>query len=165
MNYQDYKDARDASWRILIDCEVTELPVRIGGVCRALGVSVRRYTPAERDSNDGMSTIIGGAPTIMVSTAWRSRRGSALPAHTNWGTSSWAMSAGMISCAASQIRATIPSSRRPTCLPRACLPRPVCYGGAACSRLRTLSGCATSAERLPISGGAGCRSFTGGSAF
>lgn len=67
MNYQDYKDARDASWRILLDCEVTELPVRIGGVCRALGVSVRRYTPAERDSNDGMSTIIGGAPTIMVS--------------------------------------------------------------------------------------------------
>lgn len=67
MNYQDYKDARDASWRILIDCEVTELPVRISGVCRALGVSVRRYTPAERDSNDGMSTVIGGAPTIMVS--------------------------------------------------------------------------------------------------
>ena len=132
MNYQDYKDARDASWRILIDCEVTELPVRIGGVCRALGVSVRRYTPAERDSNDGMSTIIGGAPTIMVSSL-------AIPA-------------------------TIPSSRRPTCLPRACLPRPVCYGGAACSRLRTLSGCATSAERLPISGGAGCRSCTGGSA-
>ena len=67
MNYQDYKDARDASWRILIDCEVTELPIRISGVCRALGVSVRRYTPAERDSNDGMSTVIGGAPTIMVS--------------------------------------------------------------------------------------------------
>lgn len=67
MNYQDYKDARDASWRILIDCKVTELPVRISGVCRALGVSVRRYTPAERDNNDGMSTVVGGAPTIMVS--------------------------------------------------------------------------------------------------
>ena len=67
MNYQDYKDARDASWRILIDCKVTELPVRISGVCRALGVSVRRYTPAERDNNDGMSAVIGGAPTIMVS--------------------------------------------------------------------------------------------------
>ena len=61
MNYQDYKDARDASWRILIDCKVTELPVRISGV------SVRRYTPAERDNNDGMSTVVGGAPTIMVS--------------------------------------------------------------------------------------------------
>ena len=56
MNYQDYKDARDASRRILIDCEATELPVRIIGVCRVLGVSVRRYTPAERGSNDGMST-------------------------------------------------------------------------------------------------------------
>ena len=67
MNYQDYKDARDASWHILIDCKVTELPVRISGVCRALGVSVRRYTPAERDNNDGMSSIIGGAPTILVS--------------------------------------------------------------------------------------------------
>ena len=67
MNYQDYKDARDASWRILIDCEVTELPVKISGVCRSLGVSVRRYTPAERDNNDGMSTVIGSVPTIMVS--------------------------------------------------------------------------------------------------
>ena len=67
MNYRDYKDARDASWRILIDCKVTELPVKISGVCRALGVSVRRYTPAEHDNNDGMSTVIGGAPTIMVS--------------------------------------------------------------------------------------------------
>lgn len=67
MNYQDYKDARDASWHILIDCKVTELPVRISGVCRALGVPVRRYTPAERDNNDGMSSIIGGAPTILVS--------------------------------------------------------------------------------------------------
>lgn len=38
MNYRDYKDARDASWRILIDCKVTELPVKISGVCRALGV-------------------------------------------------------------------------------------------------------------------------------
>jgi len=38
VNYQDYKDARDASWRILIDCKVTELPVRISGLCRALGV-------------------------------------------------------------------------------------------------------------------------------
>lgn len=36
-------------------------------MCRALGVSVRRYTPSARDSNDGMSTVIGGAPTIMVS--------------------------------------------------------------------------------------------------
>lgn len=35
---------------------------------------------------------------------------------------------------------------------------------AACSRPRTSSGCATSAERLPNSGGAGCRSCTGGSA-
>lgn len=164
MNYQDYKDARDASWRILIDCEVTELPIRISGVCRALGVSVRRYTPAERDSNDGMSTVIGGARRSWCP-AWRSRRGSALPAHTNWGTSSSVTSAGMISCAASQIRVTTPSSRRPTCLPRVCLPRPVCSGAAAFSRPRTSSGCATSAERLPNSVGRACRSFTGGSAF
>ena len=40
---------------------------RVLRLCKALGVSVRRYTPAERDSNDGMSTVIGGAPTIMVS--------------------------------------------------------------------------------------------------
>lgn len=43
MNYQDYKDARDASWRILIDCEVTELPVRISGACRVLGMSTELH--------------------------------------------------------------------------------------------------------------------------
>lgn len=119
MNYQDYKDARDASWRILIDCEVTELPVKISGVCRSLGVSVRRYTPAERDNNDGMSTVIGSVPTIMVSNLTIPAR-SALPAHTNWGTSSSATSAGMTLCAVSQPRATIPLSRRPMCLHLGC---------------------------------------------
>lgn len=47
-------------------------------------------------------------------------RAAALYLRTHWGISSSAMSAGMISCAASQIRATIPSSRRPTCLHLGC---------------------------------------------
>lgn len=97
--------------------------------------------------------------------AWRSRRGSALPAHMSWGTLSSATSAGMTSCAESRSRVTTPSSRRPMCSRRVCLPRPVCSGAAACGLPRTSSGCATSAERLPTSAGAGCRSFTGGSAF
>lgn len=163
MNYQDYKDARDASWRILIDCKVTELPVRISGVCRVLGVSVRRYTPAERDSNDGMSAVIGGAPAIMVSSLAIPARQRFTCAH-ELGHIILGHVGGMILCAASQIRATTPSSRRPMCLPRVCLPRPVCSGAAACSQPGTSSSCATSAERLPNSGGAGCRSFTGGSA-
>ena len=148
VNYQDYKDARDASWRILIDCKVTELPVKISGVCRALGVSVRRYTPAERDNNDGMSTVIGGAPTIMVSSL-------AIPARQRF------------TCAHELGHIILGHVGRYdlVCLPRVCLPRPVCYGGAACSRLRTSSGCATLAERLPNSVGRACRSFTGGSAF
>ena len=152
MNYQDYKNARDASWRILIDCKVTELPVRISGVCRALGVSVRRYTPAERDSNDGMSTVIGGAPTIMVSSL-------AIPARQRF------------TCAHELGHIILGHVGRYDLVCREPDPgdNPIeqaanVFGAAACSRPRTSSGCATSAERLPNSGGAGCRSCTGGSA-
>ena len=153
MNYRDYKDARDASWRILIDCKVTELPVRISGVCRALGVSVRRYTPAERDNNDGMSSIIGGTPTIMVSSL-------AIPARQRF-TCAHELGhiiLGHVGRYDLVCREPDPGDNR------VCLPRPVCSGGAACSRLRTSSGCATLAERLPNSVGRACRSFTGGSA-
>lgn len=65
MNYQDYKNARDATWRLLIDCNVTSLPVKISGICKAIGIKVRLYTPT--DVNDGMSMIVDGEPAIFVS--------------------------------------------------------------------------------------------------
>lgn len=65
MNYKSYQKSRDAAWRILLDCKVDSLPVDIVSVCRQIGVSVRRYKPA--DGNDGLSLIVDGKPIILVS--------------------------------------------------------------------------------------------------
>ena len=65
MNYKDYQNARDAAWKILLDCGVDRLPVEITQVCRKLGVHVRLYEPT--DGNDGVSLIHEGQPIILVS--------------------------------------------------------------------------------------------------
>lgn len=65
MNYKEYTVSRDLAWRVLINEGVTELPVRVGAICRQMGIQVRYYTP--RDDNDGISTIIDGQPVILIS--------------------------------------------------------------------------------------------------
>ena len=49
-DYRDYQNARDASWRILLNCKVKRLPVNINAVCRKLGIRVLSY-------RDGSSMI------------------------------------------------------------------------------------------------------------
>lgn len=44
MNYKDYQQARDAAWRILIDCGVRELPVNLNVICAHLGIRVFSYS-------------------------------------------------------------------------------------------------------------------------
>lgn len=65
MNYKNYQNARNLSWRILIDNAVTELPVKPVRICKNLGIAVHDYVPA--DDNDGVSFIKDGVPTILVS--------------------------------------------------------------------------------------------------
>ncbi len=65
MNYKDYQNSRDAAWRILLDCGVDKLPVNIVGICRQLGVSVRRYRFT--NGNDGDSFILDEQPIILFS--------------------------------------------------------------------------------------------------
>ena len=65
MNYKDYQNARDVVWKLLIDLGVRELPVKPGALCKALGITIRYYTPT--DESDGKSLIIGGRPVIFVS--------------------------------------------------------------------------------------------------
>lgn len=43
LNYNDYKNARDAAWQILIDCGVHCLPVKITALCRQMGISIHTY--------------------------------------------------------------------------------------------------------------------------
>lgn len=43
MNYDDYKRARDLSWRVLLDTGTRELPVKVSRICGAYGVTLRSY--------------------------------------------------------------------------------------------------------------------------
>ena len=65
MDYTKYKVSRDLAWQILLNEGVKELPVKIGPLCKQMGIPVRYYSPA--DDNDGMSTIVNGRATILVS--------------------------------------------------------------------------------------------------
>ena len=43
MDYRDYQNARDASWRMLIDMGVNRLPVKISGILKALNIPAGTY--------------------------------------------------------------------------------------------------------------------------
>ena len=42
-NYTNYKQARDAAWKMLIDCEITELPVSVSQICKHYGWRLASY--------------------------------------------------------------------------------------------------------------------------
>lgn len=65
MNYRDYKISRDLAWQVLLNEGVTELPVKIGPLCRQMEIQLRAYSST--DGNDGKSTIIDGEAVIFVS--------------------------------------------------------------------------------------------------
>lgn len=65
MNYKDYQKSRDLAWEILLQENVTELPVNVIKLCKQLGIRVQSYVP--QDDNDGISVIIRGEPRIFVS--------------------------------------------------------------------------------------------------
>ncbi len=65
MDYREYKKSRDLAWRILLNEGITELPVKVGRLCQQMGISLRYYSPV--DDNDGISTIIDGQATLLVS--------------------------------------------------------------------------------------------------
>lgn len=65
MNYRDYKDSRDLAWQVLINEKVTELPVKVGTLCRNMGITVNYFKPT--DGNDGTSMIAGDRARILIS--------------------------------------------------------------------------------------------------
>lgn len=65
MHYTDYQNARDTTWKLLVDLDIRELPIKPGAICKALGIPIRYYTPT--DDSDGVSFIAERAPVIMVS--------------------------------------------------------------------------------------------------
>lgn len=64
MLYSEYKASRDLAWEILINENVTELPVSVSAICKSLGIKNKLYEP--KDGNSGSSTIIDGKAVIFI---------------------------------------------------------------------------------------------------
>lgn len=68
MNYTSYQNSRNLSWEILINEGITALPIRVGKLCRQLGIKVISHDGEFADSGDGKAMIVGGKPVIFVNT-------------------------------------------------------------------------------------------------
>lgn len=76
MNYRDYQNARDAAWRILLDCNIDRLPVNLNAICRRLKIRTLSYGKNARmierahlaqvaERTDGMTFFMGKTPVIL----------------------------------------------------------------------------------------------------
>ena len=72
--YQNYKKARDVSWKVILDCNIHSLPVNLNNVANHYGIKIVVYSntsllPALNDkamSVDGFSAIIGEQKIIFI---------------------------------------------------------------------------------------------------
>ena len=67
MDYSAYCGTRDAVWRIIIDFNISSLPISVSRLCRNLGITVKQCERKPGNANDGYSTIVSGNPYIVVS--------------------------------------------------------------------------------------------------
>lgn len=76
MSYQDYQNARDAAWRILLDCGIDCLPVSLNVVCRRLKIKVLTYRKGAElikragivqtaHRTDGMTFYVQSTPVVL----------------------------------------------------------------------------------------------------
>ncbi len=68
--YHNYRRARDAAWKVLIEEEVCTLPVPIVQICNKRGIDVKIY---DGDGEDGSVQFIAGKPVILISKRIRNR--------------------------------------------------------------------------------------------
>ncbi len=66
MKYSDYKKARNLAWEVLIQEEVTALPVMIGEICNRMGIPIRLYSRSEAQPGDGFTTRVQGVLCIFI---------------------------------------------------------------------------------------------------
>lgn len=76
MSYKNYQNARDAAWKILLDCKIDRLPVDLNLVSKALGVCTASYgancaliqrkdLSAIVARSDGLSFFAGNMPVVL----------------------------------------------------------------------------------------------------
>lgn len=69
MNYKDYQKSRNATWELLLDLGIKEVPVKITDICRRIGISVKfANLDAEQD---GYSAIVNDEPIIVINSLKR----------------------------------------------------------------------------------------------
>ena len=90
MDYKDYRKARDAAWRILLDCEIDQLPVDLNNICKQLSLHARSYTavrnqfgrlPEQCAEADGMIYVLHGEPVLLYDDAAAAGRARFTVAH------------------------------------------------------------------------------------
>lgn len=64
MNYTEYKQSRNLSWEILLNENITSLPVSVTKLCKQMQIEVR-YQESD-NGNDGWCSLINGQPFIFV---------------------------------------------------------------------------------------------------
>ena len=72
--YQNYKKARDLSWKVLLECNIRSLPVNLNAIAKHYGIKIVVYSntsllPAlngKAMSVDGFSAIIGEQKIIFI---------------------------------------------------------------------------------------------------
>lgn len=78
MSYKDYQNARDASWKILLDCGIDRLPVDLNVIRDRIGVRIASYKDAKAliqkrnltvliVQTDGLTFYAGTEPVILYS--------------------------------------------------------------------------------------------------
>ena len=78
MSYKDYQNARNASWKILLDCGIDRLPVDLNAIRERLGVRIASYEDAKTliqkrnlsaltVQTDGLTFYAGAEPVILYS--------------------------------------------------------------------------------------------------
>lgn len=91
-NYKNYQQARDASWKILLDCGVDSLPVDVLDIARQLGVRVFSYEQGARiirrhklqriaDRTDGFTFAVCGFPIVFFNAGTSRQRARFTIAH------------------------------------------------------------------------------------
>ena len=91
-NYKNYQQARDASWKILLDCGVDSLPVDVLDIARQLGVRVFSYEQGARiirrhklqriaERTDGFSFVVCGSPIVFFNAGTSRQRARFTIAH------------------------------------------------------------------------------------
>lgn len=85
MDYKKYQNARNASWELLIDLKISELPVKITSVVKAMKIPIHKYgsnqdfiinnrLEALTETSDGFTALIGGKHYIFYDETESPRR-------------------------------------------------------------------------------------------